>query len=107
RGARPISASTGILDIERMTKEPYPAPAPQRGKVTQLDLLAAYADHVASFARIERPITIAIDAANGMAGYTLPAILERLPKVRASAIFMDPDGTFPNHEANPLKEENL
>jgi len=84
-----------------------PEPAQQRGSVTHLDLLGAYADHVASFARIERPITIAIDAANGMAGYTLPAILERLPLVRAKTIFMEPDGSFPNHEANPIKEENL
>ncbi|HTF89627.1 MAG TPA: phosphomannomutase/phosphoglucomutase [Planctomycetota bacterium] len=107
RGARPISAANGILDLERMSKEAYPAVAEKRGSLTQLDLLGAYADHVASFARIERPITIAIDAANGMAGYTLPAILERLPDVRATSIFMEPDGTFPNHEANPIKEENL
>ncbi|MEO6709592.1 MAG: phosphomannomutase/phosphoglucomutase, partial [Planctomycetota bacterium] len=107
RGARPISAANGILDLERMSKEAYPAVAETRGSLTRLDLLGAYADHVASFARIERPITIAIDAANGMAGYTLPAILERLPVVRATSIFMEPDGTFPNHEANPIKEENL
>ncbi|HUR27850.1 MAG TPA: phosphomannomutase/phosphoglucomutase [Planctomycetota bacterium] len=107
RGARPISAANGILDLERMSKEPYPAVAARRGSVTQLDLLADYAAHVAGFARIERPITIAIDAANGMAGYTLPAILEHLPNVRAKTVFMEPDGTFPNHEANPIKEENL
>ncbi len=107
RGARPISAANGILDLERFSKQPYPEPSKTRGKVVQLDLLAAYADHVASFARIERPITIAIDAANGMAGYTLPSILERLPMVRATTLFMEPDGRFPNHEANPIKEENL
>lgn len=107
RGARPISAANGILDLERMSKEPYPTPVARRGKLAQLDLLAAYADHVASFARIERPISIAIDAANGMAGYTLPSILERLPDVRATTLFMQPDGTFPNHEANPIKEANL
>ena len=107
RGSRPISAANGILDIERMCAQSYPTPAGKRGGVTQLDLLAAYADHVASFARIERPITIGVDASNGMAGYTLPRILERLPLVRATTLFMQPDGTFPNHEANPLKEENL
>jgi phosphomannomutase len=107
RGARPISAANGILDIERMCAEAYPAIAAQRGKLSQVDLLSNYADHVASFARIERPITIGIDASNGMAGYTLPAILERLPNVRATTLFMQPDGTFPNHEANPIKEENL
>ncbi|MBK8179210.1 MAG: phosphomannomutase/phosphoglucomutase [Planctomycetes bacterium] len=107
RGARPISAANGILEIEQFCRAAQLPPAARRGSVTQLDLLGAYADHVAGFARIERPITIGIDAANGMAGYTLPSILERLPNVRAKTLFMEPDGTFPNHEANPLKEENL
>ena len=106
-GAKPISAANGILDIERMCKEPYPAAAARRGKLETADLLAAYAEHVARFARIDAPIDVAIDAANGMAAYTLPPILERLPNVRAHTLFMQLDGTFPNHEANPLKEENL
>ncbi|MCA9002160.1 MAG: phosphomannomutase/phosphoglucomutase, partial [Planctomycetes bacterium] len=49
----------------------------------------------------------ALDASNGMAGYTLPHILPGLHGVQADRLFMEPDGTFPNHEANPLKEENL
>ncbi len=106
-GARPISAANGILDIERMCKEAYPAPASARGKLETADLLQDYAAHVARFAHLQAAVPIAIDAANGMAGYTLPAILERLPNVKASTLFMQPDGTFPNHEANPLKEENL
>jgi phosphomannomutase len=107
RGARPISAATGIRDIERMCAKSYPKPARLRGSLRREDLLGAYADHVAGFAHLERPVRLAIDAANGMAGHTLPAVLERLPLVRASTLFMEPDGTFPNHEANPLKEENL
>lgn len=106
-GARPISAANGILDVERMCKEPYPSPVAARGKLETADLLQDYAAHVARFAKITRPVKIAIDAANGMAGYTLPAILERLPHVRAQTLFMEPDGTFPNHEANPLEEKNL
>ena len=102
-----ISGATGIADIERLCAEPERPPQPERGRVTLLDVTQAYADHVASFARIDRPIEVAIDAANGMAGYTLPGILERLEHVRAHTLFMEPDGTFPNHEANPLKEENL
>jgi phosphomannomutase len=62
---------------------------------------------VARFAEVGEEIAVAIDAANGMAGMTLPRILERLPKVRATTMLMEPDGTFPVHEANPLKEENL
>lgn len=107
RGARPISAATGILDIERACAA---APLPKkstRGTLEARDLLAAYADHVARFADLARPVQIAVDAANGMEGYTLPSILERVPAVRAHTLFMEIDGTFPNHEANPLKEENL
>ena len=107
RGARPISAANGILDVERMAKEPQPAPVAQRGRVEKADLLDKYADHVARFARVERPLTVAIDVANGMAAYTLPPILERLKNVTAHTLFMQLDGSFPNHEANPLKEENL
>jgi len=107
RGATPISAANGILDIERMCAEPYPGAVGERGTYTELDLLEAYAEHVVSFAKIAGPVTIAIDASNGMAGHTLPAILSRLPQVTAHTMLMDPDGTFPVHEANPLKEENL
>ena len=66
-----------------------------------------YAAHVAKFAKLERDISVAIDAANGMAGHTLPSVLERVPRIRAHTLYMQPDGTFPNHEANPLLEENL
>ncbi|MDZ4774856.1 MAG: phosphomannomutase/phosphoglucomutase [Planctomycetota bacterium] len=106
-GARPISAANGILDIERMCKEPLPAPVAKRGRLEQVDLLADYAQHVARFANLARDVSIAIDVANGMEAYTLPSILERVPKIKAHTLFMQLDGTFPNHEANPLKEENL
>jgi len=107
RGARPISSANGIADIAEMCAQPAPAPSKPRGTRRQLDLLGAYCDHVATFAKIARPIEIAIDASNGMAGHTLPGILERLPQVTARTMLMEPDGTFPVHEANPLKEENL
>jgi len=106
-GARPVSAANGILDIERMCREPYPPVAARRGQLASADLLQDYVRHVAGFARVARPLTIAIDAANGMAAHTLPALLERLPNVKAHTLFMQLDGSFPNHEANPLKEENL
>lgn len=107
RGATPISAANGIAEMERTCTEAYPGATAERGGYEELDLLAAYADHVAGFAAIEGPVKIAIDAANGMAGYTLPSILERIPGVEAATMLMEPDGTFPVHEANPLKEENL
>ena len=106
-GARPISAANGILEIEAMCDQPYPPPVADRGRRLELDLAADFADHVAGFAHLARPISVAIDVANGMGAYTLPPILERLPDVTAHTLFMDLDGSFPNHEANPLKEENL
>jgi len=106
-GAKPISGATGIAEIEKMCAEPYPEPVAERGGVEELDLMDRYADHVASFADLGEDVTVAIDAANGMAGHTLPHILRRLPRVKAHAMLMEPDGTFPVHAANPLKEENL
>jgi len=107
RGATPISAANGILDLERMVGEDLTHRPIMRGRLEPIDMLDRFAEHVAKFANVRQPISIAIDAANGMAGHTLPPILARLPKVRATTKFMELDGTFPNHEANPLKEENL
>jgi phosphomannomutase len=106
-GARPISRANGIADLEAMCAEGYPGPCETRGQVETVDLLVAYRDHVCSFFDLERPLRIGIDVSNGMAGHTLPLILPALEKVEAQTLFLEPDGTFPNHEANPLKEENL
>jgi len=106
-GAKPISGANGILDIERMCAEPTPAPVAERGGEEQVDLLADYARHVTSFASLQSPIDVAIDASNGIAGHTLPAILPLLEGVTAHTMLMEPDGSFPVHEANPLKEEIL
>lgn len=107
RGATPISAANGIKDIERACAAKAPAPVEVRGGIERREWLADYADHVARFAKLARPVQLAVDAANGMAAHTLPAILERVGDARAECLFMELDGTFPNHEANPLKEENL
>ena len=77
-GAQPISAKNGILAIEAMCAEAYPQPKSRRGGLEEIDLLQDYAAHVARFASLESGMRIAIDAANGMAGHTLPAILEIL-----------------------------
>lgn len=106
-GAKPISAANGILDIEKMCAEDYPGVIGERGGEEHIDLLADYATHVAGFAQIENPVQVAIDAANGMAGHTLPSILHHLPQVKVDSILMEPDGNFPVHEANPLKTEIL
>ncbi len=107
RDAKPISYANGIDQIEAMCAQPYPEPVAQRGTLTELDLQKEYAEHVLSFVDMTHPVRLALDASNGMAGHTLPSILPGLQLVQADCLFMEPDGTFPNHEANPLKEENL
>ncbi|MAW59460.1 MAG: phosphomannomutase/phosphoglucomutase [Planctomycetes bacterium] len=106
--AIPISGDTGLKDIEKLATTPEaPAPVAQRGSVTQVDTLPGYLDHVCRWADIARPVKIASDAANGMAAHTFPALLERLPEIENHGLYFELDGTFPNHEANPLKHSNL
>src|SRR5205085_6602317 len=75
---------------------------------TPHDIWPAYVDRVLAFIDVSslRPLKVAIDAANGMAGAMLPPVLERLPMVEAVTCYFDPDGAFPNHEPNPLLPEN-
>src|SRR5205814_2499677 len=77
------------------------------GTVTQEDIWAAFVDRVLSFIDVGavEPLRVVIDAANGMAGAMLPPVLERLP-IDAVRCYFEPDGTFPNHEPNPLLPEN-
>ena len=105
--ARPVAYTTGIDEIEAACAGEGLPVGEEQGSVKHLDLLLGYHLHVASFVDLDQSVKVAIDAANGMAGYTLPGILELAPQIHAETIFMEPDGTFPNHEANPLKEENL
>lgn len=106
KGAQPISKDTGIGQIEALTKTAMP-PALKRGKVEQREMLDAYVKHVLSFANGIGSLRIGIDCANGMGGHTLPKILDGLPQLKTFRLYFEPDGSFPNHEANPLKLENL
>ena len=103
--ALPISGETGIGDIERIvTEETFDPPAAQAGAVSVHDILPAYKEHVARYANIGRPIHVAADMANAMGiveGQTLTGLLQM------DSFFDTLDGTFPNHEANPLKVETL
>ncbi len=76
------------------------------GKVTPRDITEDWVTHCLSFVKGLQPFHIAIDAGNGMAGAILPYILLRLP-LKVQQMYFEPDGTFPNHEANPQKVENL
>ena len=104
--AIPLSYETGIGEIERMVAQDRFPPAARKGKVGQRDVQADYTEHVLSFVRHIKPMKLVIDAGNGMAGKMLPPILEKLP-CEVVDLYFEPDGTFPNHDANPLKDENL
>ncbi|MCH2101401.1 MAG: phosphomannomutase/phosphoglucomutase [Planctomycetes bacterium] len=106
--AIPISGDTGLKDIEELATTPEtPAPRQARGTVTRIDTLPGYLEHVLQWADLARPVRIASDAANGMAAHTFPSLLARLPQLENHGLYFELDGTFPNHEANPLKHSNL
>ena len=105
-GARPVGEETGLREVRALTEKGLP-PVEHRGAVEHRDLLPGYVDHVLSFVDAERmrPLTVAIDTANGMGGLVAPAVLERLP-VTLHHLFPELDGTFPNHPADPIDPEN-
>lgn len=106
--AIPLSGETGIGDIEKMVAElPDELPAGEReGELIEKDVRAGYIEHVLGFKGEIKPLKVVIDTANGMAGHTLPALLEHLP-LEVERLFFELDGNFPNHEADPLKRKNL
>ncbi len=108
REAFPLSGEEGISDIREMIAAgAIPAPAAAPGAVTTRDALDAYVDHVMGFIdpSIVTPFNVVLDAGSGMGGLVAPKLFERLP-CRTTRLCFEIDGRFPNHEANPLIEEN-
>ena len=108
REAFPLSGEAGIGDIRDMIDgDSIPPPAAKRGTVTTKAILDDYVNHVMSFidTSIIKPFNVVLDAGNGMGGMVAPKLFERLP-VKTTKLCFEVDGTFPNHEANPLIEEN-
>lgn len=107
-GARPIGKETGLLTIENFVRNGMPLAMRPVGTETNLDLLQAYADHLHKLVSFKgnRPLKIVIDAGNGMAGFTAPAIFDRLG-AEIIPLYFELDGNFPNHEANPIDPANL
>ena len=106
-GARPVGADSGLTQIRDLAAAGVP-PAGRKGTVSERDLLPGYASHLKSLVDLSgiRPLTVAVDAGNGMAGYTVPKVFEGLP-VTLIPLYFELDGTFPNHEANPIEPANL
>ena len=107
-GARPIGKESGLLTIERFVNEGSPIDFRSVGKESEQDLLSSYVDHLLSLVDLSeiRPLKVVIDAGNGMAGHTAPAVFDRL-NCEVIPMYFDLDGTFPNHEANPIDPKNL
>jgi phosphomannomutase len=108
REAFPLSGEEGLLEIRQMIAgNAFPPPAARRGQVTTRNVLDEYVKHVMSFIdpSIIKPFNVVLDAGSGMGGLVAPKLFERLP-CRTTRLCFDIDGHFPNHEANPLIEEN-
>ena len=107
-GARPIGKESGLLVIEKFVREGVPISARALGKESQRDMLEDYVEHLLGLVALSdiRKLKIVVDAGNGMAGHTAPAVFKRI-NVEVTEMYYELDGTFPNHEANPIDEENL
>ena len=110
-GARPIGAESGLLRIKDLMSREIPMKLGPIGVTTQRDLLNDYVDFLLSlFADDEfsagRKLKIVVDAGNGMAGFTAPALMSRL-NVELVPLYFELDGNFPHHEANPIDPKNL
>jgi phosphomannomutase len=111
-GARPVGQESGLrelqADAERFLDEGLPAHDGPAGTVTEQDLLAGYAQFVRQLVPgLDgiRPLTVVVDAGNGMGGHTVPAVFDGLP-LTTTAMYFELDGSFPNHEANPIDPAN-
>jgi phosphomannomutase len=108
RGALPVGGESGLLDVrDRALVSDRHKPSARRGEVRREDIWPGFVEKVLSFVDVGAiaPLKVVIDAANGMAGAMLPPVLERLP-IDAVTCYFEPNGSFPNHEPNPLLPEN-
>ncbi|WP_267246147.1 phosphomannomutase/phosphoglucomutase [Streptomyces sp. PR69] len=111
-GAAPVGQDSGLAEIralvEQWARQGAPAPVAQPGSMTERDTLDEYAAHLLSLVDLGsmRPLKVVVDAGNGMGGHTVPTVFKALP-VTLVPMYFELDGTFPNHEANPLDPANI
>ena len=107
--AFPLSGESGINDIRDMiAQDRLPAGAAKPGTVSQANVVDDYVKHVLSFIDVSliKPFNVVLDAGNGIAGMVAPLLFKHIPTTKLTTLCFEVDGTFPNHEANPLIEEN-
>jgi phosphomannomutase len=107
-GAKPVGIETGLAEIKAMVEAGVPGYDGPPGSVTSRDLLPGYAEYLKKLVDISgiRPLKVVVDAGNGMAGHTVPRVFEGMP-ITLVPLYFELDGTFPNHEANPIDPANL
>ncbi|WP_411573938.1 phosphomannomutase/phosphoglucomutase [Streptomyces fradiae] len=111
-GAAPIGQDSGLADIRALVEtwrdSGAPEPVATRGEITERDTLTGYAEHLRSLVDLTsiRPLKVVVDAGNGMGGHTVPTVFDGLP-LTLVPMYFELDGTFPNHEANPLDPANI
>jgi phosphomannomutase len=105
-GALPVGGDSGLMEVRDRAARGFEDPR-GGGSVREVDIWPDYVDRVLSFVELDeiKPLKVVIDAANGMGGVMLPPVLDRLP-IEAVRCYFEPDGSFPNHEPNPLLPEN-
>ncbi|MGZ6778463.1 MAG: phosphomannomutase/phosphoglucomutase [Mycobacterium sp.] len=108
-GAKPVGKDTGLSTISEDVIAGVPAYEGPAGTMVDRDVLADYGEFLRSLVDLtgRRPLRVAVDAGNGMAGHTAPAVLGAIESLEILPLYFELDGTFPNHEANPLNPDNL
>jgi phosphomannomutase len=107
-GASPVGQDTGLAEIRDTVEQGVPGFEGQRGTLTERDVLADYAAYLRNLVDLSgsRPLKIVVDAGNGMGGHTVPTVFDGLP-IEVVPMYFELDGSFPNHEANPLDPANI
>ena len=107
--AQPVGVESGLAEIRDRVASGTSVSSPREGEISNTDVLQAYAAHLLALAPVSgRRLKVVVDAGNGMAGHTAPAVFARLgDQVEVVPMYFELDGTFPNHEANPIEAANL
>ncbi|WP_018179052.1 phosphomannomutase/phosphoglucomutase [Jongsikchunia kroppenstedtii] len=108
-GAKPVGQETGLATIAAELVAGVPEYAGEAGTITRADMLDGYAEYLQQLVDLtqSRPLVVAVDAGNGMAGHTVPKVLSTIVSLDIRPLYFELDGSFPNHEANPLDPANI